>query len=74
MSDLQNLVDKLKKELKQIQMKEAQVVKVRAKTTLELDSEIVYKIFFPKTREKKECRSGYSLGKTTKYLKLNKKY
>ena len=71
---MQNLVDKLKNELKQIQMKEAQVVKVRAKTTLELDSEIVYKIFFPKTREKKECRSGYSLGKTTKYLKLNKKY
>ena len=71
---MQNLVDKLKNELKQIEMKEAQVVKVRAKTTLELDSEIVYKIFFPKTREKKECRSGYSLGKTTKYLKLNKKY
>ena len=67
-------MDKLKNELKQIEMKEAQVVKVRAKTTLELDSEIVYKIFFPKTREKKECRSGYSLGKTTKYLKLNKKY
>ena len=41
-SHLQNLADKLKNKLKQMEMKEAQVVKVRAKTTLELDSEIVY--------------------------------
>ena len=52
-------------------MKEAQVMKVRAKITLELDSEIEK---IPKTRKKKECRSGYSLGKTTKYLRINKKY
>ena len=52
-------------------MKEAQVMKVRAKITSELDSEIEK---IPKTRKKKECRSGYSLGKTTKYLRINKKY
>ena len=63
---LQNLADKPKNELKQTEMKEAQVM-----ITLELDSEIEK---IPKTRKKKECRSGYSLGKTTKYLRINKKY
>ena len=70
-SHLQNLADKPKNYLKQIEMKEAQVMKVRAKITSELDSEIEK---IPKTRKKKECRSGYSLGKTTKYLRINKKY
>ena len=68
---MQNLADKPENELKQTEMKEAQVMKVRAKITLELDSEIEK---IPKTRKKKECRSGYSLGKTTKYLRINKKY
>ena len=43
---LQNLADKLKNELKQIEMKEAHRAKIRVKTTWEIEGETFTKYFF----------------------------
>ena len=56
---MQNLADKLKKELKQIERKVAQGAKIRAKITWELEGVKCTKYFFEKLK-KKEWRSGYN--------------
>ena len=50
---LQNLADKLKNKLKQIEMKEAQGVKIHAKMTWELEGEKCTKYFFQKLEKRK---------------------
>ena len=52
---LQNLADKLKNELKQIEMKEAQGAKIRAKITWELEGEKCTKYFFQKLEKRKNA-------------------
>ena len=49
-------MDKLKNELKQIEMKETQGAKIRTKTPWELEGEMFTKYFFAKARKKKECK------------------
>ena len=68
---MQNLADKLKNELKQIERKEPQGTKIRAKINWELQGEKCT-IFFPKTRKKKECRSGYTSLKSRQNDKILK--
>ena len=50
---LQNLADKLKNKLKQIEMKEAQGVKIHSKMTWELEGEKCTKYFFQKLEKRK---------------------
>ena len=52
---LQNLADKLKNKLKQIEMKEAQGVKIHAKMTWELEGEKCTKYFFQKLEKRKNA-------------------
>ena len=53
--DLQNLTDKLKNDLKQIEMKEAQGTKIRVRLTWELEDEKYIKYFFQKTEKRKNA-------------------
>ena len=74
---MQNLADKLKNELKQIEMKEAPGAKIPAKITWELEGESVLNIFSnSQKKERMQIRLYFLLkvGKTAKYLKLNRKY
>ena len=52
---LQNLADKLKNKLNQIEMKEAQGVKIHAKMTWELEGEKCTKYFFQKLEKRKNA-------------------
>ena len=52
---LQNLADKLKNKLKQIEMKEAQGVKIHSKMTWELEGEKCTKYFFQKLEKRKNA-------------------
>ena len=52
---LPNIADKLKNELKQIEMKEAQGAKIRANITLELEGEKCTKYFFQKLEKRKNA-------------------
>ena len=49
------VADKLKSELKQIEIKKAQGVKIRAKVTWELESETCTKYFFKKLAKRKNA-------------------
>ena len=52
---LQNLADKLKNKLKQIQMKEVQGANIRAKITWELEGGKCTKYFFQKLEQRKNA-------------------
>ena len=56
---MQNLGDKLRNELKQIEMKKAQGTKIRAKITWELGEKCT-KYFFQKLEKRKNADQAYT--------------
>ena len=74
---LQNLADKLKNELKQIEMKEDQGAKIRAKLAWEIEGITCTKYFFPKSSKRKNVDQAILSLKSRqkgKLLKINRKY
>ena len=66
---LQNLVDLLKSELKQIKIKEAQGAKIRAKITWESEVEKCTKYFFQKLDRRKDANQAIMLKDQQEILK-----
>ena len=75
---LQNFADKLKNELKQIEMKKAEGAKIREKITWELEGEKCIKYFFQKLEQRKNADQAILSLKSRQngknLLKINRKY